>query len=68
MNEVLEEVIRDLSGWDPNFSERRFSRVYLGKCETYLAYLRSTGNEPSADAQLSLWANLKKKRQICEHG
>ncbi|OEJ65192.1 DUF6626 family protein [Magnetovibrio blakemorei] len=64
MNEVLQQVYDELALQQMNLSQRQFSRDWLGKCETYFAYLKSTGKEPSADALLKLFGNLSKRKQV----
>ena len=63
MKNSLQNIYNQLATEKWGLTERQFSKEYLGKCETYFAYLKSTGNEPSADALLKLWGNLNKERQ-----
>jgi hypothetical protein len=47
-------------------SEKQFSLQYLGKCDTYFAYLKCSGKQPIADALLNLWGKLNLEKQIFE--
>ena len=47
-------------------SAKQFSLQYLVKCDTYFAYLKCTGKEPSADALLNLWGKFNTEKLICE--
>ncbi len=67
MNEFLQKVYDELAAEHWDLSERQFSKQYLGKCETYFAYLKSTGKQPSASAVLNLWGKLNTDRQLYEH-
>jgi len=62
----LQEIYNQLATEKWSLTEREFSKEYLGKCETYFAYLKSTGKVPSADALLRLWGKLKKDKQLYE--
>ncbi len=66
MNNFLQIVYDKLAAEHWDLTERQFSREYLGKCETYFAYLKSTGKEPSADALLKLWGKLNREKKLYE--
>ncbi len=66
MNKFLQKVYDELAAEHWDLSERQFSKQYLGKCETYFAYLKSTGKEPSADAMLKLWGKLNREKELYE--
>ena len=38
----LQEIYNQLATEKWDLTERQFSKEYLGKCETYFAYLKST--------------------------
>ena len=64
MNEFLQHIYDRIADERWNFTEREFSRDYLGKCDTYFAYLKSTGRQPSSDAMLKLWRSLIREKRV----
>ena len=66
MNTILQEIYNELAMEIEYLSEKQFSLQYLGKCDTYFAYLKCTGKDPSADALLNLWGKFNTEKQICE--
>lgn len=64
MTIILDKIYNQLATEKWGLTERQFSKEYLGKCETYFAYLKSTGKEPSSDALLKLWGRLNTERQL----
>jgi hypothetical protein len=68
MNNFLQKVYDEIAAERWQLTERQFSSEFLGKCETYFAYLKSTGKEPSADAMLHLWGKLNRDRKLYEDG
>ena len=66
MTEILQNIYNQLASEHAYLSEREFSRDYLGKSETYFAYLKSAGKSPSSDALLSLWRRLNKEKKLCK--
>ena len=66
MNDFLQKVYDEIAAERWQLTERQFSNEYMGKCETYFAYLKSTGKEPSADAMLHLWGKLRKEKELYE--
>lgn len=68
MKNVLVSVYDKLAEEKWDLTQKDFSREYLGKCETYLAYLKSSQNEASTDALVKLWGKLiqeKKRSEQC---
>lgn len=68
MNYFLQKVYDELAAEHWQLTERQFSKQYMGKCETYFAYLKSTGKAPSADALLHLWGKLSTEKELYENG
>ncbi len=66
MNKILEDVYGELLTEHWHLTERKFSREYLGKCETYYAYLKCAGKEASAGALINLWRRLANDKAVCE--
>ncbi len=66
MNDFLQKVYNEIAAERWQLTERQFSSEYLGKCETYFAYLKSTGKEPSAGAMLHLWGKLSTEKELYE--
>ena len=62
MNEILHHTYDSLILDGLDISQRQFSKKYLGKCETYMAYLKSGGHQVSNDALLSLWGQLNTRK------
>lgn len=52
------EAVSDIRG--ESFTEKEFSARYLGKSDTYYAYLKCTRSEPSKTALIHLWHQLKR--------
>ncbi|OEJ67512.1 hypothetical protein BEN30_08715 [Magnetovibrio blakemorei] len=63
---ILDEVYNDLLIEDAYLTEKKFSRDYLGKCDTYYAYLKSSGATASAGALINLWRRLNCDKLACE--
>jgi hypothetical protein len=63
MTSILEDVYNRLAfeKFEFGFTKAEFSKQYLGKCETYFSYIKSTGNDVSADALLKLFGKLNKE-------
>ena len=61
-NEILHHTYKALLSDGLDISQRQFSKKYLGKCETYMAYLKSGGHQVSNDALLSLWGQLHTRK------
>ena len=66
MNQILHHTYNSLISDGLDISERQFSKKFLGKCETYYAYLKSGGHQVSNDALLSLWGQLNEKKHHYE--
>ena len=62
MNQILHHTYDSLISDGLDMSQRQFSKKFLGKCETYYAYLKSGGHRVSNDALLSLWGQLDAKK------
>ena len=62
MNQILHHTYDSLISDGLDISQRQFSKKFLGKCETYFAYLKSGGHKVSNDALLSLWRQLNVKK------
>ena len=45
-------------------TEKDYSTNYLGRCQSYYAYLKSTGKQPSTEVLLQLWAQLRLAEKI----
>jgi hypothetical protein len=58
------EAICDYKG--EHFSEKDFSKEYLGRCITYYAYLKSSNSKPSKSALINLWKQLKLDTYKCD--
>jgi len=57
-------ALSDLNG--EHFTEKQFSRDYLGKSITYYGYLKCTNSKPSKDALIHLWKALKQETYKCD--
>ena len=51
---------------EEHFTEKDFSRDYLGKSITYYGYLKSTNSKPSKSALINLWKQLKLDTYRCD--
>ena len=58
------EIISEIRG--ELFTEREFSKNYLGKSITYYGYLKCTNNKPSKSALINLWRKLKQDTYKCD--
>jgi hypothetical protein len=63
---ILEDTYNELAIEDCYLTERKFSREYLGRCETYYAYLKCAGKQASAGALINLWRRLASDKAVCE--
>ena len=61
-NKILRHTYDSLILDGLDISQRQFSKKFLGKCETYMAYLKSGGHQVSNDALLSLWGQLNTRK------
>ena len=61
-NKILHHTYDSLTSDGLDISQRQFSKKYLGKCETYFAYLKSGGHQVSNNALLSLWGQLNNRK------
>ena len=66
MSAVLQEIYNELVIEKIDFTERQFSKEYLGKTGSYMAYLKSMKKEASADCLLLLFGKLSRDKQKYE--
>lgn len=66
MSAVLQNVFNELQIDNIELTEREFSRKYLGKSGSYLAMLKSTKTEASANCLLKLFGTLSKEKHLYE--
>ncbi len=67
MRETIQYIYNELKTEIWTLTERRFSVEYLGKSETYLAYLKSKNAEPSVGVLVHLWGKLDKEKRVYEY-
>ena len=67
MRDLIEDIYNELALDNWQLTERSFSKEYLGRCGSYMAYLKSSDRQPSADAVLHLWGKLNQQKTIAEH-
>lgn len=63
---MIEEIYRELKLEHLNLTEAEFSKDYLGRSDTYFAYLKSAEKQASAAALLNLLKRLRTDKVVCE--
>ena len=60
MTNIIEHTYTALANTgELHLTEKDYSTNYLGRCNSYYAYLKSTGRQASTDVLLKLWAQLR---------
>ena len=60
MTNIIEHTYKELANTgELRLTEKDYSTNYLGRCNSYYAYLKSTGRQASTDVLLKLWAQLR---------
>tara|TARA_R110002074_G_scaffold342063_1_gene512578 strand:+ start:17 stop:322 length:306 start_codon:yes stop_codon:yes gene_type:complete len=67
MREVIEDILSILKTENLTLSDKQFSKRFLNKNPTYYAFLKSANKQPSMDAMVHLWRNLKQEAEICQY-
>lgn len=65
MREIIQDVFDTLRALPRGLSQKDFSREWLGQSETYWAYIKSSGAEPSTETLIRLWGRLRFEESIC---
>lgn len=58
MKEAIQDIYGRMAAERFTFSQKEFSRHWLGMSESYWAYIRSSGSLPSAEVMITLYINL----------
>ena len=64
MKEIIQDIYEQMKTERLGMSEKEFSRDWLCMSETYWAYLKSTGANPSAECLLRLYGRLRQEKHI----
>ncbi len=67
MRETIQYIYNELKTEKWTLTERRFSVEYLGKSETYWAYIKSANAKPPVGVLVHLWGKLEKEKRVYEY-
>ena len=61
---ISENIYRRLADEKYDFAETEFSVHYLGRSESYFAFLKSSGKQISSESLLNLWGKLTREQEM----
>jgi hypothetical protein len=61
---ISENIYRRLADEKYDFAETEFSVHYLGRSESYFAFLKSSGQQISSESLLNLWGKLTREQEM----